>query len=59
MCSALPALHAFTGCDYTSAFLLKGKSRPVYVAEKSARFMNALKELGTSADIPNSVEDDM
>ena len=59
MCSALPALHAFTGCDYTSAFLRKGKSRPVYVAEKSARFMNALKELGTSADIPNSVEDDM
>ena len=25
----LPALHAFTGCDYTSSFSRKGKIRPL------------------------------
>ena len=55
MCSALPAIHAFTGCDYTSAFLRKGKSRPVDIVERSPRFMNAFKELGTSDIIPNSI----
>ena len=27
-CSALSAFHAYTGCDYTAAFVRKGKKRP-------------------------------
>ena len=57
MCPALPAVHAFTGCDYASAFLRKGKSRPVDIVERSARFTDAFKELGTSAYIANSTEE--
>ena len=45
MCSALPAIHAFTGCDYTSAFLRKSKTRPVDIVEKSDKFLNAFGEL--------------
>lgn len=28
VCAALPGLHAFTGCDYISAFARKGKNSP-------------------------------
>lgn len=28
LCQALPALHSFTGCDTTSAFVKKGKIKP-------------------------------
>ena len=28
LCAALPGFHSFTGCDYTSAFVRKGKIRP-------------------------------
>jgi len=29
VCSALPAFHAFFGCDYTAAFSRKEKKRPL------------------------------
>ena len=28
LCSSVAALHAFTGCDFTSSFMRKGKLRP-------------------------------
>ena len=31
ICKALPAFHAFTGCDYSPAFLGKGKLRPLKI----------------------------
>ena len=34
LCEALPAFHAFTGSDYTSAFVRKGKVRPLKTLEK-------------------------
>jgi len=34
LCESLPAFHAFTGCDYTSAFVRKGKKRPFAILEK-------------------------
>ena len=34
VCDALPGFHAFTGCDYTSAFVRKGKVRPFAILEK-------------------------
>ena len=36
LCESLPAFHAFTGCDYTSAFVRKGKKHPFAKLEKSA-----------------------
>jgi len=35
LCSALPGIHSFTGCDYTTAFLWKGKVLPLKLMEKS------------------------
>ena len=57
LCSALPALHAFTGCEYTAGFLCKGKARPVDMAAKSDQFLKAFGQLGTSADMEKSIED--
>lgn len=45
MCAALPGLHAFTGCDYTSAFARKGKSRPYAIVTKSDKFQTAFASL--------------
>ena len=56
LCSALPALHAFTGCDYTAAFLRKGKTRPMDIVEKSDQFLNAFDQLGCTVDIDASTE---
>jgi len=33
LAAALPGLHAFTGCDYTTAFYRKGKTKPLQVLE--------------------------
>ena len=35
ICEALPGFHAFTGCDYTSAFSRKGKVRPFKMLQKN------------------------
>ena len=33
LAAALPAMHALTGCDYTSAFYRKGKVKPLRILE--------------------------
>lgn len=33
LAAALPALHAFSGCDFTAAFYRKGKIRPYELLE--------------------------
>lgn len=38
LCLALPALHAFTWCDTTSAFVRKGKMRPLKLLKKDSEF---------------------
>ena len=43
---ALPGLHAFTGCNYTSSFLNKGKVKPMDIMMKSEEFLDALAKLG-------------
>ena len=45
MCAALPGLHAFTGCDYTSAFARKGKNRPYGIVTKNDKFHRAFASL--------------
>ena len=37
MCNSLPALHIFTGSDYTSAFNTKGKVKPLKLLQPSTR----------------------
>ena len=45
MCSALPAFHAFTGCDYTSTFIRKGKVRPYELMSKMPAVQNAFAQI--------------
>ena len=45
---ALPALHAFTGSDYTSSFMGKGKTRPLQLIMNDKAFADAFAALGNS-----------
>ena len=46
--SALMVLHAFTGCDSTSAFKGIGKIKPIKILEKKKHFQNVLAVVGDS-----------
>ena len=46
ICCALPAYHAFTGCDYTSSFMKNGKVKPFKLLEKNEVVQDALIALG-------------
>ena len=46
MCSALPAFHAWTGCDYMASFSHKGKIRPFKHLERNINAQIAFAELG-------------
>jgi hypothetical protein len=47
---ALPAFHAFSGCDSTSAFVRKGKKGPFSILTSDIQFVNVFKQLGESID---------
>lgn len=47
---ALPAFHAFTGCDTTSAFVRKGKKGPFKVLSSNPRFIDAFQRIGQDSD---------
>ena len=49
LCSVLPALHCFTGCDTVSAFVRRGKLTPLKVLEKFPDFMEVFDGLGEVA----------
>ena len=55
VCNALPAYHAFTGCDYTASFMRKGKVRPYKLMAKSKRYIKAFGELGEQEEVDKSV----
>lgn len=55
MCSALPALHAFTGCDSTSAFVRKGKLMPLKTLKDHPEYLGILSTLGQSPEIEDHV----
>ena len=46
LCRALPAYHAFTGCDYTSSFCRRGNVQPFKKLEKDAASQLAFSRLG-------------
>ena len=43
LCAALPAFHSFTGSDYTSSFVRRGKVRPFKILEKRPDYQSAFK----------------
>jgi hypothetical protein len=47
---ALPAFHAFTGCDCTSAFVRKGKKGPFKLMTSNSRFIDVFRQLGLTVD---------
>jgi len=51
ICAALPAFHAFTGCDTTSAFVRKGKKGPLKQLRNNHVAVEAFKTVGTNADV--------
>lgn len=53
-CSALLALHAYTGCDTTSAFKGIGKVKPIKVLRKKERFEEVFSTLGDSWEVQES-----
>ncbi len=56
ICDAFPAVHAFTGCDYTAAFVCKVKVRPFSLVQKSTLFLKAIAALGESQDVTPETE---
>ncbi|KAL4718510.1 hypothetical protein ACJJTC_002713 [Scirpophaga incertulas] len=50
LCSALPAFHAMTGCDFNSAFYRKGKRKPFQILRKSPTYIKALCDI---SNLPN------
>lgn len=55
LCQALPALDSFTGCDTTSAFVKKGKIKPLKALQKHTSFIPVFQNLGQSAEVPVDV----
>jgi hypothetical protein len=51
-CTALMCLHAFTGCDSTSAFVGKGKAKPIKTMQHCPRFCKILAMLGDEWEVP-------
>ena len=55
ICSVLPSLHAFTGCDTTSAFVRKGKLAPLKTLQRNPKFVSTFAQLGVTVQIPPHV----
>ena len=47
MCKALPAYHSFTGTDYTSAFVRKGKVKPLKILQNCEETQDALIDISS------------
>ena len=51
ICAALPGFHAFTGSDYTAAFVRKGKVKPFAKLEKNKEAQKAFQSLATKTEL--------
>lgn len=45
LCAALPAFHAFTGCNYNSAFYKKAKNKSFTILKNSITYQEAFKNI--------------
>ena len=55
LCFLLPAVHAYTGCDTTSAFVKKGKLTALKLLRQQPEHLKAFAQLGISAELPDSL----
>ena len=55
MCLALPALHAFSGCDTNSTFVRKGKLMPLKILRQHLVFLEIFLVLGRLAEIEGHI----
>ena len=55
LCEVLPALHSFTGCDTTSAFVRHGKVAPLKVLEKRRNFLSTFHSLGQTIEAQETI----
>ena len=56
---ALVAMHAFTGCDTTSAFVRRGKVKPLALLKKHPEFLPTFHAPGSRVDIKDRVFKDL
>ena len=62
LAAALPAMHALTGCDYTSAFYKKGKVKLLDILENDAKgafvqfFFNMINVEESALDVKKAEE---
>ena len=59
LCCALLGLHAFTGCDTTSALKGIGKLKPIKLLQKHQKFEEPFRRLGESWEISGEVLKDI
>ena len=59
LCSALPGFHSFTGCDFTSSLMRKGKVRPLTVLENNPMFIEAFSQIGEHIDLPQNLVEEL
>ena len=54
-CAALLGIHAFTGCDSTSAFKGKGKVKAIRLLQEKESYQRVFSRLGDKWDISNDL----
>ena len=59
MCSAILALHAFSGCDSTSAFIRKGKLTARKTLVKHPVFVDIFGTLGETDGVPEGSQTEL
>ena len=59
ICFVLPALHCFTGCDTTSAFVRRGKIALLKLVEKNPQNLPILRRIGEERQCSELLINDM
>ena len=54
-CTSLMVLHAFSGCDSTSAFKGIGKVKPIKILEKKKNFIDSFAAVGDSWNVSTNI----
>ncbi|KAG0716217.1 hypothetical protein GWK47_001094 [Chionoecetes opilio] len=55
VCSALPGLHAWSGCDTVSALASQGKIKALKLVQANDLYLQAFTDLGSSWNVPTDV----
>ena len=54
VCSSLPALHAFTGCNYTASVSRKRKIRPLRILDKDESVQGVFSDIHMNKSVNDS-----